>query len=134
MSMNSSLRVIWPLLLVLAAVSASAKEADGPHIYSDVRLAEGEVQELVGTELELKMEGTAATGVLRIYDGGCAEHVLVTGSVSGNTLHIAGEGQGYGKIEITGSLQHGRLDGLLRLERTHTSEKIRLKRIKKPHC
>jgi hypothetical protein len=131
--MNSFLRRGWPLLLALAVIDASAKEATGPHIYSDVHLEEGS-EDLVGTEVELKIDGAAATGVVKIYQGRCAEHVLITGTVSGNTVHVFGEGQGYGKIEITGNLLHNRIDGLLRLERAHSSEKIRLKRITKPHC
>ncbi len=132
--MKSSLLRVWPLLLVLAVINASAGETAGPRIYSDVRYIEEGAGDLVGTELELEIEGTQATGILRIYEGGCAEPVQVTGSLSGNTVHVSGEGQGYGKVEITGNLQHGRLDGLLRLERAHSSEKIRLKRITKPHC
>jgi len=120
-------------LTVLAIISASAKDHPGPHIYSDVHYVEGGI-DLVGTELELKIEGAAATGVLRIYQGRCAEPVPVTGSASGETLHISGEGVGYGKIEITAKLRHGRVDGVLRLDRAHTSESIRLKRIAKPHC
>ena len=137
--MRFSLVRLWPLLLVLAAISASAKETSGLRIYSDVRIEERE-GDLIGTELELKIDGTAATGVVKIYQGGCAEHVPVTGSASGNTIHVSGEGQNFGKIEITGTLQSGHIgqsdhfDGLLRLERDHTSEKIRLKKIAKPHC
>jgi hypothetical protein len=137
--MRFSLVRLWPLLLVLAAISASAKETSGLRIYSDVRVEERE-GDLIGTELELKIDGTAATGVVKIYQGGCAEHVPVTGSASGNTIHVSGEGQNFGKIEITGTLQSGHIgqsdhfDGLLRLERDHTSEKIRLKKIAKPHC
>ena len=137
--MRFSLVRLWLLLLVLAAISASAKETSGLRIYSDVRIEERE-GDLIGTELELKIDGTAATGVVKIYQGGCAEHVPVTGSASGNTIHVSGEGQNFGKIEITGTLQSGHIgqsdhfDGLLRLERDHTSEKIRLKKIAKPHC
>jgi hypothetical protein len=137
--MKFSLARLWPLLLILAVIGASAKETPGPHIYSDVRLEEGDV-ELVGTELELKIDGAAVTGVVKIYQGGCAEHVPVTGSASGNKIHVSGEGQGFGKIEISGTVQSGHIgqsdhfDGLLRLERNHTSEKIRLKKIPKPHC
>jgi|HubBroStandDraft_6_1064221.scaffolds.fasta_scaffold788702_2 hypothetical protein len=141
--MNSRLSRVRPLLLVLAVAlainNAWAKEVSGPRIYSDVRVVE-EGRDLAGTELELKIEGSVATGVLRIYDGRCAEPVPVAGSFSGNTIHVSGEGQGFGKIEITGSVHSGRLgqgdhfDGTLRLERNHTTEKIRLKRITKPHC
>jgi hypothetical protein len=137
--MTSYLARLWPLLLILAVISASAKDTSGPRIYSDVRLEEGE-GELIGTELELKIDGTAATGIVKIYQGGCAEHVPVTGSASGNAIHVSGEGQNFGKIEIAGTLQSGHIgqsdhfDGLLRLERNHTSEKIRLKKIAKPHC
>lgn len=132
MRVNSWLLRFWPLLVVLVAINVSASNPVR-HIYSDVRYVEGGV-DLVGTELELKIEGAAATGVLRIYDGRCAEPVAVTGSVSGETLHISGEGVGYGKVEITAKLRHGRVDGVLRLDRAHTSETIRLKRIAKPHC
>jgi hypothetical protein len=137
--MKSSVVRLWPLLLVLGVISASAKETSAPRIYSDVRLEEGET-ELVGTELELKIDGTAVTGVVKIYQGGCAEHVPVAGSASGNKIHVSGEGQGFGKIEITGTMQNGHIgqsdhfDGLMRLERNHTSEKVRLKKIPKPHC
>jgi hypothetical protein len=137
--MNSCFVRLCPLLLILAVMSVSAKETPGSRIYSDVRLEEGE-GELAGTELELKIDGTAATGVLKIYQGGCAEHVPVTGSAAGNTVHVSGEGQGFGKMEVTGTLRSGHIgqsdhfDGLLRMERNHTSEKIRLKKIAKPHC
>lgn len=131
--MNSSLLRVCPLLLVLALINALAKENLGPRIYSDVHIEEA-AGDLVGTEVELKIEGTKATGVLRIYQGGCAEPVQVTGSLSGNAVHVSGEGQGFGKIEITGNLRRGGLEGLLRLERNHTAEKIRLKKITKPHC
>ena len=132
--MNHRLHRAWALLLFLALTNASAKENSGPRIYSNVRhVAEG-VRDLVGTELELKINGAEASGVLRIYQGGCAEPVQVTGSFSGSKIDVSGEGQGYGKLEITGNL-HGRgLEGFLRLERTHSSEKIRLKKITKPHC
>jgi hypothetical protein len=127
----------WPLLLILAVdflvVCASARDNSGPRIYSNVQLEEG-AMELVGTELELKIEGTAASGVLRIYYGRCAEPVQVTGTASGENFHVTGEGQGYGKIDITGNVHRGRVDGVLRLDRNHSSEKIRLKRISKPHC
>jgi len=132
--MNPRLHHAWALLLFLALTNASARENPGPRIYSDVRHVEQGTRDLLGTELELKISGTEASGVLRIYQGGCAEPVQVTGSVSASKIDVSGEGQGFGKIEITGNL-HGRgLNGLLRLERTHTSEKIRLKIIKKPHC
>jgi hypothetical protein len=132
--MNTFLFRLCPLLLVLAAINASAKDNSKPHIYSDVHLEEGGVSDLIGTELELKLEGSVATGVARIYQGRCAEPVKVTGSVSGTTVHVSGEGQGFGKIDITGKLEHGRLDGMLRLDRVHSKDKIRLKRISKPHC
>jgi hypothetical protein len=131
--MKSPLFRLWPLLLLLAVVDASAKDNSGPRIYSDVRYEEGGT-DLVGTELELNISGNSATGVLRIYDGGCAEHVPVAGTSSGSTIHLSGEGQGYGKMEITANFRHGNLEGSLRLERNHTADKIRLKKIKKPHC
>jgi len=133
-NMNAFLLRVCPLLLVLLAVTASAKENSKPHIYSDVRLEEQGEKDLIGTELELKMDGSTAAGVARIYQGRCAEPVKVTGSVSGNTIHVSGEGEGVGKIDITGKLEHGRFKGVLRLDRVHSSEKIRLKRISKPHC
>jgi hypothetical protein len=131
--MRSPFFRMWPLLLLLAVVDASAKDNAGPRVYSDVRHEEGGT-DMVGTELELNISGNSATGVLKIYYGGCAEHVPVTGTSSGNTIQISGEGQGYGKMEITANFRHGGLDGSLRLERNHTSEKIRLKKIKKAHC
>jgi hypothetical protein len=131
--MKSRFFRMWPLLLCLALVDASAKDNSGSRIYSDVRHEEGGT-DMVGTELELNISGNSATGVLKIYDGGCAEHVPVAGTFSGNSVHLSGEGQGYGKMEITANFRHGGLDGSLRLERNHTSEKIRLKKIKKAHC
>ena len=132
--MNLRLHRAWGLLLFLALTNASARENSGPQIYSDVRNVEEGTRDLHGTELELKINGTQASGVVRIYMGGCAEPVQVTGSFSGGKIDVSGEGQGYGKLQITGNL-HGRgLDGLLRLDRTHSSEKIRLKIIKKAHC
>lgn len=132
--MSPRLYRAWVLLLFLAVTNASAKENLGTRIYSDVRYVEEGTRNMIGTELELKINGAQASGVLRIYQGGCAEPVQVSGSFSSSKIDVFGEGQGFGKIEITGNL-HGRdLDGLLRLDRTHSAEKIRLKRIKKPHC
>ncbi len=132
--MKSSLSRVLPLLLLLTAVNASAKDNSAAHIYSDVHYEEGGTGDLIGTELELKIAGSAATGVVRIYDGRCAEAVPVSGSFSGNTIHVSGEGQGYGKFEIAANFHRGGLEGSLRLERTHSSEKIHLKKIKKAHC
>ena len=42
--------------------------------------------------------------------------------------------EGFGKIAITGNLHGRRLDGSLRLERAHSAEKIRLRRITEAHC
>jgi hypothetical protein len=120
-------------IFMVAVMQAPAKEKPGPHIYSNVHEVEGGI-DLVGTEIELTVAGNAASGVLRIYDGRCAEPVAVTGSASDNTIHVTGEGVGFGKVEVTARLQHGRLDGSLKLDRAHSTEPIRLKKIAKPHC
>jgi hypothetical protein len=132
--MKARLLCLCPLLLlILVVVNASAKDKSVARVYSDVRIVE-EDKDLAGTELELKIDGNAVTGVVRIYDGGCAESVPVLGSSSGDTIRVSGEGQGFGKIEITGKLEHGRFQGSLRLDRLGKSEKIRLKKISKRHC
>ncbi len=133
--MNSFLHRVCLLFLLLAVIPAAAKEDARGRIYSDVHAVDdGGAGELVGTELELKIDGSKATGIVRIYQGGCAEPVPVTGSFSGNTINVSGEGEGFGKIEITGHFRHGHLDGSLQLDRIHHSEKIRLGKIRKPHC
>ena len=131
--MKTFVRRLCPLLLVLSAMNALAKEKSGRQIYSDVHAVE-DSGDLAGTEMELKIEGSSATGVARIYQGRCAEPMRVTGSATGNAIHVSGEGEGFGKIDITGKLQHGHFNGVLRLDRDHSSEKIRLKKISKPHC
>jgi hypothetical protein len=123
----------WVLLLMIVAIDASGKDKPGPHIYSNVHEVEGGI-DLVGTELELTIAGDAASGVVRIYDGRCAEPVPVAGSAAGGVVHVTGEGVGFGKVEITAHFRHGALDGSLKLDRAHTTEPIRLKRIAKPHC
>jgi hypothetical protein len=122
------------LLVGALAAFAGAKAQSGEHrIYSNVEYNE-EGGDLLGTELDLTINDGRVDGFLKIYQGGCAVPVHFTGSLSGNKVHVSGQGDAHGKIEITGIAKGGRFDGLLHLEKAGTPEKIRLKKIEKPHC
>jgi hypothetical protein len=125
---------VWPLLMVLAVINGAAGENPEPRIYSNVRYIEEGAGDLVGTELELKIEGSQATGVLRIYEGGCATPRVARGSLVHGKLRLTGENEVYGKFEVSGIIHEDTLKGLLVLEKAIGPEKIRLKKIAKPHC
>ena len=117
------IRFKWSSSLLIVALLAAQ---DGVHrIYSDVYYNE-EGGDLLGTELELTTHGREVTGVLRIYQGGCATPSAVRGTLLHGKLHLVGDHapSGGGKFEVDGIIQG---EGLL-------LEKARLKRINKAHC
>jgi hypothetical protein len=102
-------------------------------IYSNVEYNE-EGGDLLGTELELTVDNGRVNGRLKIYEGGCAAPVQLTGSLSGNKLRASGQSDTYGRVEIAGALQEAAFDGFLRLEKAQAPEKMQLKKIAEPHC
>jgi hypothetical protein len=122
---------------VLLAVLARFAGASGPsaehRTYSNVEYNK-EGGDLLGSELELTIKEGRVDGSLKIYQGPCAEPVLVAASLSGERLCLSGRSDLYGDVDILGTVRDGRFSGTLRLEKAHSSEKVRLNRIAKPHC
>ena len=132
MSSSSCFRVF--LVLATVAVFASVYAQSGEHrIYSNVEYNE-EGGDLLGTELDLTINDGRVEGTLKIYQGGCADPVRLSGSSASGKLHASGQGAAFGKVEITGTLLRDSLNGSMRLEKAQSSEKIRLVKIAKPHC
>jgi hypothetical protein len=124
------------LFLFAAVVTAfaCAKAQSGEHrVYSNVKYNE-EGGDLLGTELDLTINDGRVDGTLKIYQGGCADPVRLSGSSPSGKLHASGQGAAFGKVEITGTLLRDSLNGSMRLEKAQSSEKIRLVKIAKPHC
>jgi hypothetical protein len=117
----------------LAQPWSSGAPSAGSRIYSNVEYNE-EGGDLLGYELELHLDGSRVTGVLRIYEGGCGSPAPVTGTVSAGTISLRGEDKFYGKIEISGRMSNGLVDATLHMEKAAKPETIKLRLIPKPHC
>jgi hypothetical protein len=117
---------------VAACICASAQSSQH-RVYSNVQYNE-EGGDLLGTELDFTTHAGEIDGVLKMYQGGCADPIHFSGSSSHERLHISARSDAYGKIDISGIVQGNRFEGTLRLEKVGSSEKIRLKKIPKPHC
>jgi hypothetical protein len=124
-----------PLFVVLALLWCTVVNAERTEqrIYSNVEYNE-EGGDLLGTELELTIHEGGVDGHLKIYQGGCADPIQVTGTLSGNEVHVSGQRENYGKIELAGTVRDSSFSGSLRIEKAKTTQKIRLKRIATPHC
>ncbi|MGB7600814.1 MAG: hypothetical protein WBM24_10955 [Candidatus Sulfotelmatobacter sp.] len=102
-------------------------------IYSNAQYNQ-EGGDLLGTEVEFTISENRVDGRLKIYEGGCADPIPIAGSLAGEKLHVSGQSEAYGRIEITGTVRGNGLNGWLRLEKAQKSERIRLKKIALPHC
>jgi hypothetical protein len=125
----------WHLIAVFAllAYAGANEQRSEQRVYSDVQY-NGEGGDLLGTELELTIHDGRVDGTLKTYEGGCADPVQVTGTLAGSELHVCGQSNAYGRTEIAGAINGGYFSGSLRVEKAKASEKIRLKKIARPHC
>ena len=108
---------------------ASAKS----RIYSNVEYIE-EAGDLVGYELELRLDGSRVAGVLRIYEGGCSTPTPVAGTLVESKLSLSGKSEIYGKVEIIGSMSNNLVKATLRIQKAAAPVNVQLKIIPKPHC
>ena len=120
------------LLSFFAMPDASAKDRPGPRIYSNVQYIE-EAGDLIGVELELTISHSQVTGLLKLYEGDCANPITVNGNLQGRRLHLSGTSGYFGKQEIDATIVEANLEGTLSVGKTH-AEKIILKRVSQPHC
>lgn len=102
-------------------------------IYSNVEYNE-EGGDLLGYELEIQLDGSRVTGILRIYEGGCGQTAPVAGSLSGGKISLRGKDKFYGKVELNGTMSNDLVKATLRMEKAEKPETIKLKLIPKPHC
>lgn len=129
------MQTCWHRLLfvaVCACVGAKAQSVQH-HVYSNVQYNE-QGGDLLGTDLDFTRNAGEVDGVLKIYQGGCADPIHFSGSSLHKRLHISARSDAYGKIDISGTFQGNRFNGTLRLEKAGSSEKVRLKKIVQPHC
>ena len=134
--MKSAFRLgFLPWALWIFVLGAIAAQQPDHRIYSDVRYIE-EAGDLLGSELELDFRGEQVQGFLRFYEGGCGINVAVGGTLLRDQIRLSGQSDEYGKIEITGHLETGKLNGTLVQKRQANSgrEKLKLRRIPSPHC
>jgi len=120
------------LILLTVAITAPEAQKSGTQIYSNVEYNQ-EGGDLLGFELKLTTDSSQAKGELKIYEGGCAAPIPLSGSVSGTKLVLAGASEGYGKVDLFGFVRNGALEATIRLEKGE-GEKVHLKTISKPHC
>ncbi len=125
------------LLCVIASVFLFAvgmrAQQDETSIYSNVEYNQ-EGGDLLGVELRVTTNGASIEGQLKIYEGGCAAPVSVSGSLTGTRMDLSGKSDEYGKIELTGTLRDATVAGILLMEKAGKPEKVRLKKVLKAHC
>ena len=114
------------------AIGMCAQQGES-RIYSNVEYNE-EGGDLLGVEFRVITNGSHVTGQLKIYEGGCASPVEMSGSLTGGKLDVTGKNDTYGKIELAGDIRNEKIEGTLRLEKSEKPEKVQLKKILKPHC
>lgn len=121
------------LVCVLAHSLCFAAAGTKSRIYSNVEYNDGG-GDLLGYELELHLDRSRLTGLLRIYEGGCGSSTPVTGTLSGGKISLHGEDRFYGKVEMSGRMSNDLVKATLRMEKAAKPEIIKLKLIRKPHC
>src|ERR1700688_4574910 len=72
---------------VLLAVGGIQAQQDESHIYSNVEYNE-EGGDLLGVELSVTVSGSHVKGQLKIYEGGCAAPMEVSGSQVGTRIDL----------------------------------------------
>jgi hypothetical protein len=130
MRVGPPLYAIAVVFLVLVSMGA---QQDQSRIYSNVEYNE-EGGDLLGVEVQLTTNGAQIRGQLKIYQGGCAAPVDVSGSLIGGKVDLSGKSEEYGKIELAGMIRDATIQGILHMEKAAKPEKVRLKKILKPHC
>jgi hypothetical protein len=133
MILNCSARIAVIVCVISLAHSLSYGAGTKSRIYSNVEYNE-EGGDLLGYELELHLDGSRATGVLRIYEGGCGSPAPVAGTLTGGKISLRGEDKFYGKVEISGRMANELVEATLRMEKAAKPETIKLRLIPKPHC
>ncbi len=134
MTPRSSARIAVTVCAIslVFSLSYSAAEAKS-RIYSNVEYNQ-EGGDLLGYELEIQLDGSRVTGVLRIYEGGCGNLAPVAGTLSRGKISLRGEDKFYGKVELSGTMSSDLIKATLRMEKAEKPEAIKLKLIPKPHC
>lgn len=134
-TLQSGAKITTLLCAIFLAHQLSYCEAGGKsRIYSNVEyIAEG-AGDLLGYELEVKVDESRVTGVLRIYEGGCGSPAPISGTLAGNKISLSGKSEVYGMVNISGSMSNESIRATLRLEKVAKPEIIKLKIIPKPHC
>jgi hypothetical protein len=74
------------------------------NLYSNVVYI-AEAGELAGFELDSRFDGSAVSGELRNYEGGCGIPTDVSGTRDGKNIRLRGLHREFGSIEIAGTLE-----------------------------
>ena len=114
------------------SLSYSAAETKS-RIYSNVEYNE-EGGDLLGYELEIQVDGSRVTGILRIYEGGCGTPAPVAGTLSRGKISLRGDDKFYGNVELSGTMSNDLVKATLRMEKAAKPETIKLRLIPEPHC
>jgi hypothetical protein len=134
MTLPSTRRIVLVACAVFFAQSLSYGAGESKsRIYSNVEYNR-EGGDLLGYELELLLDGSRVTGVLRIYEGGRGNPSPVAGTVAGSKISLSGNSEVYGRVEISGSMSDNLVKAILHMEKAVKPESIKLKTIPKPHC
>src|ERR1035437_411430 len=103
MTLRGSARIVVIACAIFLAHSLSYGAAGTKsRIYSNVEYNE-EGGDLLGYELEIQLDGSRVTGILRIYEGGCGTPAPVVGTLSRGKISLRGDDKFYGKVELTGT-------------------------------
>jgi hypothetical protein len=129
---RTSRRLSVLIFVLIESAGTWAQQSEG-RIYSNLEYNE-EGGDLLGVELQITSDAGQVKGQLKIYEGGCAAPMAVSGWLTGSRIQLSGKSDGYGKIELVGTIRDDAFSGVLRLEKGEKPEKVRLKRISKPHC
>ena len=134
MTLRSSARIAVIVCAISLAPSLSYSAAETKsRIYSNVEYNE-EGGDILGYELDIQLDGSRVTGVLRIYEGGCGNQAPVAGTLSGGKISLRGDDKFYGKVEVSGTMSNDLVKAILRMEKAAKPETIKLRLIPKPHC
>jgi hypothetical protein len=124
---------LYAIALVFLVVVSMGAQQDESRIYSNVEYNQ-EGGDLLGVEVQLTTNGAKIKGQLKIYQGGCAAPVAVSGSLIEGKMDLSDRSEEYGKVELAGTIRDTTVDGVLHREKAEKPEKVRLKKILEPHC